>query len=224
MTSKIPMLLVVVGLAGCAPVSTPLTIEKFFPLLPGCDTSKATDETFTPNGFLDVAPGNPQFFVGVLLSGAQGFQQNAVEIDRVVLEPENRNRPLLRQLIVTYRLGRPMGIPLRPYTVEFSTAPNLDGLMVAPIQLISPELGDALFNSSLAASDTIDDSVDLFVDVEFTGIMSGSGNAFSTGKATYPIKVFRSTGAACTTPRADPCMYPGQSYYQLFSPAGYSCN
>ncbi len=211
---------VVVG--GCAPNPSNFVIEKLFPLADECDYEDMGESTFSPNGFLDVAPGNPQFFIGVLISGGDTISQPAITYGGRVLEAENRDRPLLRQQVATYRFGKSVPITVAPYVTNFSSSFSAEGMIVGPFQLISPDLGQALFDF-LPPSDSLEDSVDLFVDLEFTGILSGSGTPISTGKLSYPIKVFRSNGALCTNPLVNACRYVGQSTYQLFQPGAYTC-
>ena len=55
--------------AGCAPYPNNFSIEKFYPIIDECDIEEGRDSSFSPNGFLDVSPGNPQFFIGIQIGG-----------------------------------------------------------------------------------------------------------------------------------------------------------
>lgn len=200
--------------AGCAPNPSSFRIEKFYSIADECDAETNRESTFSPNGFLDVAPSAPQFFVGVAISGAELIVQPPTTVGGRVIEPENRDRPLLKQQVISYRFSKP-GLSAKPYITNFSAPFSADGTVFGAIQLISPDLSLLLEDNA----GPIEEAFDLFVDVEFTGIMSGSGTAISTGKATYPIKVFKSSSAACTNPLANACRYVGQSTNQLSPPA-----
>lgn len=203
--------------AGCSPNPSSFRIEKFYSIADECDAESNLESTFSPNGFLDVAPSAPQFFVGIEISGAQLIAQPATSVGGRIIEPENRDRPLLKQQVISYRFSK-AGLSAKPYVTNFSAPFSDEGTIFGAIQLISPDLSLLLEDNA----GPIEEAFDLFVDVEFTGIMSGSGTAISTGKSTYPIKVFKSSGMACTKTLANACRYLGQSTYQLLPPA-YTC-
>lgn len=203
--------------AGCAPYPSGFRIDKFYPIADVCDTEDGRESAISPNGYLDVAPGAPQFFIGIQIGGAENIVQPATVVGGRTIEVENRDRPLLKQQTMTYRFSK-AGLSAKPYVINFSTPFNEDGLVYGAFQLLSPEVALLLEDNA----GPLEDAFDVFVDVEFSGIMSGSAAAISTGKATFPIKVFKSSGGPCTTPLANACRYLGQSSYQVFEPS-FTC-
>ena len=234
---KLKSLLLTAALAvttSCANQTENFFVERFYPLNPGCiDTDP--DEFISPNGYLDVAAGNPQFFIGMKITGAQNIQQREVAVGDTILERENRNRPIINQQVINYRLSKRVGSAPKPYITNFNVPFSEDGAVFGPIQLISPELGAALFDnltasSGAAPSSVIEDFVDIQVDVEFKGEFSASRAPFTTGTLTYPIRAYRSNPVACapgdtfvpfnltSTFESDVCRYAGQSSNQLEKP------
>ncbi len=233
---KLKSLLLTAALAvtsSCANQTENFFVERFYPLSPGCDGTKP-DEFISPNGYLDVAAGNAQFFIGVKISGAQNIEQEEIAVGTAVLERANRNRPLVNQMVANYRLSKRVGNAPKPYITNFSIPFSKAGEVFGPIQLVSPDLAIALFDGlqpspGTAPSSVIEDFVDIQVDVEFKGEFSASRSPFTTGVATYPIRAYRSNPTSCvngyvkfkvdmTTAAADLCQYVGQSSSQLVSP------
>lgn len=226
MRTKLLTLVVLSFAVSCAPLPSALTIQRIYEVALGCDIKTyATEGAGSSGGLLDVAPGTPMFFVGVHIGGGLTYAQQSLSVGNAELERENRNRPLIRQQIATYRFGAGTRLNAAPYVTEFALAPDTAGDIFTVAQLISPDLGQALFDA-LPPSNALEDTITLFVDLEYTGIMSGTGNTFTTGKMTYPITVFRSTGNVCTppanSPLVDSCMYRGQSASVVKMPV-YSC-
>ncbi len=215
---------------SCANQTEPFHIERFYSLDENCSTEDPESEFFSANGYLDVAAGAPQFFVGVRITGAEDVVQQQVAIGGTTLEHANRDRPIVNQQIVTYRLSRSLGARPKPYVTNLAFSFTEKGTVWSPIQLISPQLGEQLFDG-LTPSKTFDaeaDFVDIWADVEFKGEFSSSKNKFSTGILTFPIRAFRSDPEACTAgyvrfPNADPCRYAGQATSQLSVPTPPSC-
>ncbi len=233
---KLKTLLLTAALAvttSCANQTENFFVERFYPLSPGCDGTKP-DEFISPNGYLDVAAGSAQFFIGMKITGAQNIEQQEIAVGGVILERENRSRPLINQMVVNYRLSKRVGAAPKPYISNFSIPFSEEGSVFGPIQLISPELATALFDGlqpspGVAPSAVIEDFVDIQVDVEFKGEFSGSKAPFTTGVATYPIRAYRSNPTSCTngfvkfkvdptTATPDLCQYVGQTSTQLLAP------
>lgn len=227
--------LIFVGLlawTSCANQSQPFFIERFYPLGPGCDIATGL-EAIAGNGYLDVAAGSAQFFVGVRVTGAENITQSPVTLGSTTLERANRDRPIVTSQVVTYRLSKRVGAVPKPYITNVNLPFSTSGEIVGAIQLISPELATSLFDG-LTPSSTIDDFVDIQADVEFKGEFTGTRMPFTTGVLTYPIRAFRSNPAACTngyvkfpvdatSGAADFCDYVGQSTTQLISPPAPTC-
>lgn len=216
-------LLVLLLASSCANTASPLRIENFYPLGPGCDVSEGGETVISAYGMLDVAAGAPQFFIGVRVSGAQLIQQAPVVVGQVVVEDENRNRPIITQQVINYRLSKRVGGTPREYVLNHTASFTDEGLLFDAVQLISPELGVAL-EDGLTPSNNFDDFVDIQVDLEFTGEYSATRHPFTTGVLTYPIRAYKSAPTTTcangfTKFDADPCQYVGQQYTQLVPPA-----
>lgn len=240
--------LIIVGLLGgfvgwtsCANQSEGFYIAKFYPLGAGCDHSAYVSSSIAGNGYLDVAAANPQFFVGLRIIGGDKIVQPTIKVGEAVLENENRNRPIVTQQVVNYRLSKRVGAAPKPYITNITIPFSDNGEIVGAFQLISPDLGAQLYDGlapspGVAPSSVIEDFVDINVDVEFKGEFSASRSTFTTGTLTFPIRAYRSNPTACTngfqpmttaTAAADggvefvvdPCQYVGQSFSQLVQPA-----
>ncbi|MDP2276386.1 MAG: hypothetical protein Q8K32_36945 [Archangium sp.] len=228
-----------VVVTSCANQTEPFYVERFYPLNVNC-VNTDPDEFISPNGYLDVAAGNPQFFIGMKITGAQKIEQEEVSVGATILERTDRNRPIINQQVINYRLSKRVGSTPKPYITNFNVPFSKEGAVFGPIQLISPELGAALFDGlapspGAAPSSIIEDFVDIQVDVEFKGEFSGSRAPFTTGMLTYPIRAYRSNPVACAagdtfvpfavTPafESDQCRYAGQSSSQLIRPALPQC-
>lgn len=235
---KLKTLLLSAALAvttSCANHTENFFVERFYPLNPGCMITDP-DEFISANGYLDVAAGSAQFFIGVKITGAQNIQQQEIAVGNVLLERQNRNRPLINQQVINYRLSKRVGSAPKPYITNFNVPFSDQGEVFGPIQLISPELAEALFDGlapspGVAPSSVIEDFVDIQVDVEFKGEFSASRSPFTTGTLSYPIRAYRSNPVACgagdtfvpfkvlSTLESDLCRYAGQSSSQLDKPA-----
>jgi hypothetical protein len=197
---------------GCAPQPTPLRIERFLPV-DGL-TCASNDKASASGGLLDLAPqGTPSFHVGLIVVGANAFQTEEIKLSNgTVLEPQDRNRPVLDKVVFTYT-ARPTSLGLKLDAAEVSRSiPILDDgtAVVANINLISPQAADELL-SKMAAGD----EADIDVAVEVRGRMSGNGNAITTGPLVFPIHVYYSDPSQCAGPVVQSlpgeCSYPGQS-------------
>lgn len=222
-----------ISLAGCSNQSQGITIDKFYPVLPVCDGITARDDFISANGYLDVAAGAPQFFIGINLIGGANVTQKEVVVGGTQIERPNRDQPVLNQMVINYRLSKRLGGTPKPFITNVVLPFNKDGEVFGTFQLISADLATLLFDG-LTPSSTIDDFVDVAVDVEFKGEMSASRAPFSTGVLTYPIRAFRSNPAACAngylrfgtdmmSGAVDSCGYVGQRSSQLLVPTPPTC-
>jgi len=252
MTTKLKSSLMLLGALttlSCSNAGNEFRITKFYPLGPGCDISIFEENGISPNAFLDVAAGSPVVVVGIEIAGSEGVKQLPVTVGQVTLEREDRNRPILTQQKVTYRLSKRVGGTPKPYLTNVNLPFSEDGKIFGTFQLLSPELGQALFDGlqpspGTAPSNTIEDFVDISMDVEFTGEWSGTRNAFTTGILTYPVRAYRSNPGICdldgngvddgfgfikyqidasSASNADVCAYVGQSLSQVAAPPVPSC-
>jgi hypothetical protein len=171
---------------------------------------------------------------------------DARELEAVLEIPTELANAIINQMVVTYRLSKRVGGTPKPYVVNMSGPFSEAGVLLINVQLISPELGTALFDGLIpppgpAPSSVVDDFVDVLADVEFRGTYSNSGHAFTTGSLTYPIRAFRSLPVTCpagpgglpfpyerfplapTLGAPDPCGYGGQLLSQLAVPAPPTC-
>lgn len=229
--------LVMMGLlafaSSCTNQGNVFTISNVYPLGPGCDLESNRETVFSPNGMLDVAAGNPQFFIAAEISGAEQVQQQAVLLGQTTLEAANRNRPVVTRRVITYTLSKRLGAAPKPYETAYNANFSDNGTLLTTVQVISPELGQALFDGLTPSKNITDDFVDLTVNIEFRGEYAATRNPFATGTVSYPIRVYRSApDTDCGTAGfvkyqiVDPatgeferCAYVGQSYSQNFPPA-----
>lgn len=228
---KIKSLILVglLSLTSCANSVEPFFVQEFFPLEPLC-VLDSQGSVRTTQGYLDVAAGAPQFFVGVVVTGADQIKQNGVSVGSTVLELEDRNKPIITQQVVTYKLSKRVGATPKPYISNRTMSFSEDGTIIDAIQLISPELGTALFDG-LTPSNGLEDFVDVTAEVAFTGEFSADKHTFTTGTLSYPIRAFRSNPTAVcsngfvkfptdqTSNEVDGCSYVGQKYGQTLLPA-----
>lgn len=234
---------------SCANAGNEFRVDKFYPLGPSCDVTTFSENSVIGNGYLDVAAGSPTVTVGVRLSGAERVQQQPVIVGQTQLEGPNRNQPVVTTMVVNYRLSKRVGGTPKPYVTNY-TLPFSDGEILAQAQLLSPELGQALFDNLLpspgtAPSNTIEDFVDIQMDVEFRGEWSATRNTFTTGVFTYPVRAYKSNPGECpfvdnnnqalgrlpffkynvdpTTGGVDICTYTGFNSHQLAAPPVPTC-
>jgi hypothetical protein len=198
-------------LLGCAPNPSPLYIEKFYPLESGCLQPTTVDDVIATGGTLDIAPGSPYFQIGMLITGSAGYAQPEVVVDTLTLEAENRNRPILNSIVLSYS-AKPTSLGLKLDQAQYSRAMsfNKDGIIQTQLNLITPQVSDELM-----AKVAPGDEVELLVSVEGRGYMSGDRAYVTTGPLVFPLRVIMSDPATCTRgfQQPDPatCLYPGQS-------------
>lgn len=207
------------GLLGCAPVSTPLYIEAFWPIKDPTTCEVSLDKVL-PYGELDVGGGDLQFTVGVSVKGAKGFSQQAVTVGGKTLEAEDRSRPVLTKMTLRYAFSPTTYSTLQAvsedkpksqhvYSVPFSLPMNEDRASGA-IDLIVPKVAQAI-SEELTSVTTGEDKVTMTVAVEFEGYMTGTGNTIKTGALEFPVTLLRSACAKPTKPNFASCLHPGQS-------------
>jgi hypothetical protein len=214
--------------SSCSNQSQAFAIEKFWPLSSGCAIPDSVDTLILSGGTLDVAAGDPTFSVGFRIQTTGTLGPEAVTLRTgEILDQEGRNRPVITQQVVSYRLRRP-GVVAKPYLTNRSLL-MVEGRVDGPIQLISPALGASLFDS-LTASNNLEDFVDVTADVEFLGEFAATRTPFTTGTLSLPIRVFRSLPPPCANASfryrrypffaiagdpnsgSDSCRYVGQRY------------
>lgn len=218
---------------SCANQESPVLFQKFYPLSNACDIDEFRDEFFSANAFLDVAWGSPTFVVAFALTNGDTVQQTQGAVGNQVLEPANRNRPVIQQALINYRLSRRLGAQPPEYVVNYTAV--IEDESYGVLQLVSPELAVAL--DGLSPANDFSDFVDVLVDVEFVGEFSASGAPFRTGVLTYPIRAYKSAppaGVSCTNgfQRFDVdavsnravCLYRGQGFNQIVQPRGPTSN
>jgi hypothetical protein len=217
LTSSLVLLL---GASGCAPSAGPVYISRFFPLgTSGCDISAApTAGVFESGGTLDVAPGAPDFFVGLEFNGGMQVKSTELIVGGTSLEPVSRDRPIINLLAITYS-SSPKLPGMKAYNIpRMIPVDPTSGIADTYVNLLSPEVSTVLEGLSPG------DSVALSVTVEGHGFMSNSGSAINTGPAVFPIKVIKSTLAGCTKLQRStgPCSYLGQAAHSI-KPALVCC-
>ena len=131
-----------------------------------------------------------------MIGGADRINQVPVTIGATQLELEHRNRPLVTQQVITYRLSKRVGPTPKPYITNLSLPFTEEGLAFGPIQLVSPDLGLQLVDN-LTPSNAVDDFVDITAEVSFTGEFSADKHPFTTGSLIFPIRAFRSNPMPC---------------------------
>lgn len=227
-------LLVVAMLASsCANQSSPLTFEKFYPLGAECKTEEFVGTYYAANGNLDVATGNPFYLVAGLITGVEGFTQTPVQVGDTIIERGNRDQARIRQAVIKYRTSRPVGASLTEYVIPITGSPDAD--LTVRLQLISPQLAEALVSTLTPAND-FSDVIDISVDVQFEGEMTGSRSKVTTATVTFPIRAYKSAPALVCPPgeryrrfaldemsAAPGCLYAGQTFDQAFVPKSPTC-
>ncbi len=210
---------------SCSNQASPVLFRKYAPLPSNCSVDDIEEKAFTPNGFLDVAWGAPTFIVAFELTRGDEVSQTQGMVGSQTLENENRNRPVIQQAVINYRLSKRLGATPAEFVINYTAV--IEDEVLGQLQLLSPDLGQALVDGLTPAND-FSDVVDILVDVEFVGEFSASRNPFRTGVLTYPIRAYKSAlpaGVSCvngfqrfdTAPPS--CHYRGQSYTQNVQPS-----
>ncbi|MFO0594175.1 MAG: hypothetical protein U0228_02695 [Myxococcaceae bacterium] len=234
----IPLLLAVsLVSAGCVNQVQPIHINRLTPLTAekGPCEFPAMDETAQVGSVtLDVAAGRPQVAVGLEVTGTS-YSAPGVRVTNVDLEPKGGGAPVLKEMVVTYRLSRRIGAQPKPFhsLLLLSFAPGTSELLArGPVPLLSDEIGQ-LLTDGLTGSATLDDSVDVLADIEVLGEITNSKQPITTGTVTLPIHVVKSLPTTtCTPPQVfqrfpfkaadanmttDTCHYIGQTYWKFGS-------
>lgn len=199
------------SLAACTNQVGPISINQVValgpagsgdPMDPFCSITDK-DEPITLSARIDVAAGDPQLVMGFGLKGKGYNTPGTMLRTGEVLEPAMQNAPVITSAVINYRLSRRLGAAPRTFTQPLTVAFSESGELKARIllQLISPELGQQLFDG-LTPSTTLDDFVDIQADIEFRGEMDSSKTPFSSGVVTFPIRAVRSAPTTtCTAPQ-----------------------
>lgn len=208
-TTAATLVLVGVLAAGCAPSPTPIFVQKFVEWKYDEGKFLCTFETDTTlidmGGPLDVGYGLPEYRTTVTLTGGADIIPSELKVGTVVLEKAAREKVIVNRIDYAYR-SEPAIVGLEPRTVYVYGV--LSGELRMGLELLGQDV-------SLAVS-TIDATqvYDLFVDMRFSGYLSGSGAPVSTGLATYPIRLFKTSVGACARnnwARPNPCNWVGQT-------------
>lgn len=245
MKKSLGLLLII---AGCSNQVHPLSITQIVPLGPLADkelgSCQFTDdpELITNSAKVDVAAGDPQVNVGIRLIGTGYQNQGLVLKSGEILEPANKNAPVLTSVVINYRLSRRLGASPRTFTQPISvpfTESGDDLTARVRVPLISQELGQQLFDG-LTPSAALDDFVDINADIEFRGEIDSSRTPYTSGVVTFPIRAVRSLPTAtCPPPNKfkrypfdvpvdgtpDLCSYVGTTFNLVsgFAPAPSVC-
>ncbi|MFT3706788.1 MAG: hypothetical protein QM817_03895 [Archangium sp.] len=204
------LMVVMLAVSGCTNATSPLQITRVYPLA-GCALPKTDDGTqLAGSATVDVAAGAPQVLVGVELIGKSYSTPGLTLRTGETLEPKGANFPVFTDLVINYRLSRRLGSTPKTFNVAINATPGGTGESLqlnAPIALISPELGDQLTNG-LSGSATLDDFVDIDVDIELRGEINSSRTPITSGVVTFPIRAVKSAPPACPTAGERYMRYP----------------
>ena len=231
MKARILAALVALGLSGCANQDGPYLINVFKPLV---DCTTDTDLTkYIGSGSLDVAAGNPTYGLGFVISpnGAATPPPDIV-VGGQIVQPGDFNRAIVTEFDITYRTSRRLTKTPAVFVVPAHVSTQVGGDIGMRAQVLSSEIGSLLFDelTPFTAGDSDIDQIDLNVDIELRGEYSASKSPFSSGTATFPIRVFRSSPTPCsgherfrTHVVGDACTYIGQTSDYGFTPAPPTC-
>lgn len=205
------LMVVMMWATGCAPVPTPLQIDRFAPIDETACTVTDDETLIATAGTIDLAPGGtPSFILGISVSGGADFTTPPITLsDGRLLEPENRNRPVLNQIVMSYVAKPASGLRLDAAQVSRSLPLTTDGTVLGAIELLSPQVA-----TELADKVQPGDDIELTVSVEIRGYMSGDRSAVTTGALAFPLRIIKTDPASCAgairQPAAGQCLYPGQ--------------
>lgn len=210
--------------AGCVNQVQTIEVLGFSEVTPDCVSDPTAQRVL--GGAVDVAAGEPQYVVGVVLGGT-GPQGDGVMLRTgEVLEPAFRSKAVVREVTVTYESARRLPASVGAYTQRVTVTPpagmaaaGSQILLSAPVNLISPQLGTFLFDT-LTPDSSASDVIDIVANVEAKGEFSDSQVPFSTGRLAFPLRAFRSAPPACAGSQrfqrypatTDRCAYVGQFY------------
>lgn len=199
-------------LSSCANDNQTFAINGFYPIVVGTDgcekpMSTGTAKAYLANGSLDVAAGDAQFIVGasVETTGTPIPSKTVLFPDGTVAVPAPNDRPIITEYVVTYTLSKRLGQPtLKPFVVPYRIDLSVGSINLADttVQLISSELSSALFDglTPIDPSSGEVDSVDIGCALEFRGEFSASRAPFTTGKASFNVRAYRSTPSIASCP------------------------
>lgn len=211
------LMVVMVWATSCAPVPAPLHIDRFAPIDETACTVTDDETLIATAGTIDLAPTTqgvasslPSFVVGVVVNGGADFTTPPVVLnDGRVIEVENRNRPILNQIVMSYVAKPASGLRLDTAQVSRSLPMTSDGTVISAIELLSPQVAQELADKVQPGDD-----IELTVSVEIRGYMSGDRASVTTGPLAFPLRVIKTDPANCAgairQPAAGQCLYPGQ--------------
>lgn len=186
----------ILSLVGCVNQVSPTKFTRVMGLGPATCVSDGTATVGLTGGTLDVAAGQPVFIVGANFEGVVPSTPGTTIKTGEVLEQSGSAIPIIDQVTVDYTLSRKLGGTLKQYTQNVLATPGTGAStysLVVPINLISPDLGDILFNGL-----AVDESVELSALITGHGHVINSNQPFSTGSLTFPIHVVHSSTMTCT--------------------------
>lgn len=201
------------GCAGCTTNSGPIEIIAFRPIdrENGC-ASYTDDDVFMDNGSVDVASGRPSYFLTAHISGGQNLVvAPIVRSDGRVLDSTTRDSAVIEQIEFKYRTTPSIGTIRDEVVPVYAVIGGEAGELFYSMNMIRPTAAEVLRSLS-ATADPQERLTTLFVTVTLKGRLMRSKTAFSTGPATFPIFVYKSS-TTCDPSlgyAADSCGVSGQ--------------
>jgi hypothetical protein len=217
-------LLVLAGASGCNTETGTVSIIGLYQVQTGCKNPVATSGLFW-KGSLDYAVDPIAYYVGVRLQAnmSAGGLMGEVSVGGTVLEPANRDVPIITEKVLTYTSTPNLSIPEyhQPVFLPFDFGATVGLITNGGENLISTQggLGRAQANELIHSGGGLL-PIDLRVNLEYRGHMSRSGALFTTGTVTAPISLTSVglTAPACAIlrkPVDSVCLSPGQDAQPL---------
>ena len=201
-----------VMVAACAPNPGPITAD-FLMVEPGltCEIPRADDSSLRLiRGFLDVA-GSTAFIAGISLTSS--VTSLPVVVSQTTIEKANREQVVLEEMVLNYTTTPKRGAAFKEERIKlggvFPTTANFVANIIGP--LAAANIVDNAVVDASSITDVAPDRVTLTVSVEFRGHLSGSNQAFTTGKYFLPIELVRSACAPRVTLETAVCGNLGQN-------------
>ncbi len=204
--------ILLLGVASCAPSSSPLQILNFYSPTDACEPPKEAD-SFITSGDLDVV-GGAAFYVGFRLESnltSSGTADDLV-VGGTTLEKASREAIVINNVNLKYRTDPPLaGLPAdagadAPLSLVIRGG-TASGVSSSSFNIIR---GDTIVNA-LKTVTKAQTPFTLWVDVKFEGYLERGTFKLASETRSFPITIERS-GLACTRYRTfDGCGYPGQS-------------
>ena len=185
-----------VMLAACAPNPGPIFAD-FLVLKQGltCEIPTVSETALRQiRGFVDIA-GGAQFLTGVALTST--VTSAPVVVGQQTVEKGNREQVVLEEMVLNYTTTPNRGAAFKEERIKLGGSFPKTAVFVANVigPLAAANIIDNAVVDASSISDVAPDRVTLNVSVEFKGHLSGSNQAFATGKYLLPIEMVRS---ACT--------------------------